>query len=89
MGVELLSSKMTGIWATQEKHLRCLQDPEGLEMYTVVGHSTKGGIRLPVYRSARGTTSLEFFHLHQAQFIPGEFDMPSHKRYGSNVNLPC
>ncbi|XP_044023682.1 uncharacterized protein LOC122862327 [Siniperca chuatsi] len=33
------------------------------------GRLTKGGVSLPVYRCARGSTSLESFHLHR--FIPG------------------
>ena len=32
---------------------------------------TKGNSKLPVYRCARGSTSLESFHLHIARFIPG------------------
>ncbi|XP_056120631.1 uncharacterized protein LOC130097715 [Rhinichthys klamathensis goyatoka] len=32
---------------------------------------TKGGIILPVYRCARGSTSLESFHNHLNRFIPG------------------
>ncbi|KAG7500682.1 hypothetical protein JOB18_025985, partial [Solea senegalensis] len=35
------------------------------------GELTKGGVKLPVYRCARGSTSLESFHLHQCRFIPG------------------
>ena len=48
----------------QQKHLLCIQDPEGIQLYTLTGHITKGGVRLPVYRCARGSTSLESFHLH-------------------------
>ncbi|KAK3741512.1 hypothetical protein RRG08_018130 [Elysia crispata] len=32
----------------------------------------EGGVRLPVYRCARGSTSLESFYLHLNRFIPGE-----------------
>ena len=32
---------------------------------------TKGNIKLPIYRCARGSTFLESFHLHIARFIPG------------------
>lgn len=35
------------------------------------GYINKGGIKLPVFRCARGSTSLESFHLHLARFIPG------------------
>ena len=55
----------------QQKHLLCIQDPEGIQLYTRTGHITKGGARLPVYRCARGSTSLESFHLHFVRMIPG------------------
>lgn len=42
-----------------------------MSLYTVVGHVTKIGVRLPVYRWARGSTSLESFHLHFSRVIPG------------------
>ncbi len=37
----------------------------------MTGHLTKGGVLLPIVRCARGSTSLESFHLHLARFIPG------------------
>ncbi len=37
----------------------------------MTGHLTKGGVTLPTVRCARGSTSLESFHLHMARFIPG------------------
>ncbi|MEQ2209089.1 hypothetical protein XENOCAPTIV_024007 [Xenoophorus captivus] len=40
-------------------------------MYTRTGQVTKGGVVLPVYRCARGSKSLELFHLHLNRFIPG------------------
>ena len=72
-GLELLRPSMGRLWAEQRRHLPCLQDPPRLNLYTQVGEVIKGGVGLPVYRSARGTTSLESFHLHQARFIPGEY----------------
>ena len=42
-----------------------------MELYTITGHIQKGGVQLPVLRCARGSTSLESFHLHLAKFIPG------------------
>ncbi|XP_068424141.1 uncharacterized protein [Clinocottus analis] len=59
------------IWSTQRPHLSCIQDPPGVQLYTETGRLTKGGISLPVYRCARGSTSLESFHLHLNRFIPG------------------
>ena len=49
--------------------------PPGIQLYVRVGSSTKGGKSLPVYRCARGTTSLESFHNHLARSIPGESDI--------------
>ncbi|CAL8358269.1 unnamed protein product [Merluccius merluccius] len=72
MGVPLIDrARMEEIWSTQRRHLDCIQDPEGVELYTKTGEVTKGGVRLPVFRCARGSTSLESFHLHQCCFIPG------------------
>ncbi|TDG99978.1 hypothetical protein EPR50_G00200480 [Perca flavescens] len=56
---------------TQMPHLSCIQDPPGVQLYTQTGRLTKGGVSLPVYRCARGSTSLESFHLHLNRFIPG------------------
>ncbi|XP_039676130.1 uncharacterized protein LOC120571310 [Perca fluviatilis] len=72
MGVPLIDrAHMEEIWSTQRRHLDCIQDPEGVELYTRTGEVTKGGVKLPVFRCARGSTSLESFHLHQCRFIPG------------------
>ena len=71
-GMPLLDVERTWvIWNSQKKHVSCLQDPEGVQLYTQVGTSNKGGVELPIYRCARGTTSLESFHLHLNRFIPG------------------
>ncbi|KAG7454080.1 hypothetical protein MATL_G00263900 [Megalops atlanticus] len=72
MGVPLIDrARMEEIWSTQRRHLDCIQDPAGVELYTKTGELTKGGVKLPVYRCARGSTSLESFHLHLCRFIPG------------------
>ncbi|XP_034386340.1 uncharacterized protein LOC117729430 [Cyclopterus lumpus] len=62
---------MQDIWSTQRPHLSYIQDPPGVQLYTQTGRLTKGGVILPVYRCARGSTSLESFHLHLNRFIPG------------------
>ncbi|KAL1269401.1 hypothetical protein QQF64_031690 [Cirrhinus molitorella] len=62
---------MSVIWDTQRHHLSCIQDPPGVQLYTQTGSVTKGGLTLPVYRCARGSTSLESFHNHLNCFIPG------------------
>ncbi|CAL8332725.1 unnamed protein product [Merluccius merluccius] len=72
MGVPLLDrARMEEIWSTQRRHLDCLQDPAGVELYVKTGELTKCRVRLPVYRCGRGSTSLESFHLHLCRFIPG------------------
>ena len=70
-GHRLFSDNMQRVWAQQQIHIDCIQDPPGVKLYAVTGHIVKGGVQLPVFRCARGTTSLESFHLHLARFIPG------------------
>ena len=80
-GTPLISPEaMRQILAEQQHHLPCLQDPLGqdgkpLLLYARTGTKEVGGVLLPVYRCARGTTSLESYHLHLARFIPGETEM--------------
>ncbi|XP_033996627.1 uncharacterized protein LOC117490951 [Trematomus bernacchii] len=62
--------RIQDIWSTQRPHLSCIQDPPGVQLYTQTGRLTKGGVILPVYRCARGSTSLESFRLHLNRFIP-------------------
>lgn len=69
LGVPLLRSEMRDIWAEQKHHVKCLQDPPGIQLYTVTRTMEKGGVKLPVLRCARGSTSLESFHLHLARYI--------------------
>ncbi|XP_059207936.1 uncharacterized protein LOC131986825 [Centropristis striata] len=72
LDVPLLDAlRIQDIWSTQRHHLSCIQDPPGVQLYTQTGGLTKGGVSLPVYRCARGSTSLESFHLHLNRFIPG------------------
>ncbi|CAB3985037.1 Hypothetical predicted protein [Paramuricea clavata] len=52
-------------------HIACIQDPDDVQLYVQTETHTKGGIQLPTYRCARGSTSLESFHLHLNRFIPG------------------
>lgn len=73
LGVPLLDSdRIWNIWESQQRHISCLQDPEGVQLYTKTGTLVKGGVELPVYRCARGSTSLESFHNHLKSFIPGK-----------------
>ncbi|XP_078023606.1 uncharacterized protein LOC144462810 [Epinephelus lanceolatus] len=72
MNIPLLDrGRMENIWNTQRQHVDCIQDPPSVQLYTRTGQLTKGGVALPVYRCARGSTSLESFHLHLNRFIPG------------------
>lgn len=71
LGLPLLKESFRDVWSEQRRHVACLQDPPGVQLYTVTGYLTKGGVKLPVLRCARGSTSLESFHLHLARFIPG------------------
>ena len=74
LGVPLLDpDRIWDIWESQKKHIKCIQDPEGIQLYVKTGTIKKGGVELPVYRCARGSTSLESFHLHLNRFIPGKF----------------
>ncbi|KAL1276101.1 hypothetical protein QQF64_035724 [Cirrhinus molitorella] len=71
LGVPLLDQKrMEHIWSVQKKHVKCIQDPPGVVLYTETGSLTKGGVLLKTYRCARGSTSLKSFHLHRNCFIP-------------------
>ncbi|KAK0138577.1 hypothetical protein N1851_024889 [Merluccius polli] len=37
------------VWENQQKHLECIQDPPGQNMYTIKKHVTRNGVRLPYY----------------------------------------
>jgi hypothetical protein len=69
LGVHILRENAFEILETEIKHIQCLQDPTVVLLYT--GSIEKGGISLPVYRCARGTTSLESFHSQIKNFYSG------------------
>lgn len=76
MGIPLCNSEtMQQIWREQQRHIACIQDPMNVQLYTKTGSIKKGGLELPVYRCARGSTSLESFHNHIDRFIPGNKDI--------------
>ena len=63
LGVPILDwEEMCTIWQSQKRHLRCIQDVEGVQLYTQTGTLEKGGVTLPTWRCARGTTSVESYH---------------------------
>lgn len=44
MGVKLIDrARMAEIWRTQRRHLHCIQDPPGLQLYTKTRETTRGG----------------------------------------------
>ena len=50
-GMPLLDSERTkAVWDAQKKHVACLQDPEGVQLYARTGSRRKGGVELPQYR---------------------------------------
>ncbi|XP_062393947.1 uncharacterized protein LOC134082321 [Sardina pilchardus] len=59
------------VWANQQKHLECIQDPPGRNMYTVKRYVIRNGVRLPHYTTVRGSNSLEGFHSFLPRMIPG------------------
>ena len=72
MGIPLLDGEnIQRIWREQKHHIECIQDPTDIQLYTQTSSIVKGGLQLPVYRCARGSTSLESFHLHINRFILG------------------
>ncbi|XP_045079496.1 uncharacterized protein LOC123491977 [Coregonus clupeaformis] len=73
LGIPLLDPvRIQAIWQEQWRHLSCIQDPPGVQLYTDTGEPiTKGGVKLPVYCYTRSSTSLEWYHLHLNRFIPG------------------
>ena len=72
MGVPLLDKDQTWeMWDSQKQHIACIHDPDDVQLYFQTGTLTKGATQLPTYRCARGSTSLESFHLHLNRFIPG------------------
>ncbi|KAK1894860.1 4-hydroxy-3-methylbut-2-enyl diphosphate reductase [Dissostichus eleginoides] len=50
------------MWVGQQRHLECIQDPPGMNMYRVARITTINNVDLPYYKSLRGSNSLEGFH---------------------------
>ena len=59
------------VWASQQRHLECIQDPPGMSMYSIVKNVNLNGVILPKYKTFRGSNSLEGFHLFLPKMIPG------------------
>ena len=71
LGVVLLD--IDCIWDIQKRNNPSIQDVGALTLYTKTSTLTKGGIELPTYLCARGSTSLESFHKHLNFFILGKY----------------
>ncbi|KAM4595825.1 uncharacterized protein V3H82_003224 [Fundulus diaphanus] len=79
LGVPLVDhERIQQVWKNQQRHITCIQDPEGFSLYLKTGTLKKGGVDLCCYRCARGSTSLESFHLHLNRFIPGTSASDAH-----------
>ena len=53
IGVPLFNEDMLmHEWDQQKRHVPCIQDPEGVQLYKVVGTIQKGQSELPKYRCA-------------------------------------
>ncbi|KAL2080692.1 hypothetical protein ACEWY4_024485 [Coilia grayii] len=59
-------------WAVASKHLSCMQDPPGVQLYVSVKVVEMNGIRLNKYRCRRGSNSLEGLHAHLFNAIPSQ-----------------
>jgi hypothetical protein len=71
-GLPLINAEsMKHVWSIQDKHLPCIQDPAGVDLYTIIGTVEKGSKVFNVFKCARGSSSLESFHKHQCAFVPG------------------
>ena len=50
LGVPLLDvDQVWDIWDSQKRHIKCIQDPESIQLYVQTGVLNKGGVVLPVY----------------------------------------
>ncbi|XP_076144090.1 uncharacterized protein LOC143126052 [Alosa pseudoharengus] len=65
-GVSLFKSTaaINEMWASQQRHLECIQDPPGMSMYRVARTTT-------INKCLRGSNSLEGFHRSLPHMIPG------------------
>ena len=43
-GEPVLNDKMVTIWEEEKKYVKCIQGPDGIMLYTMTGHITKGGV---------------------------------------------
>lgn len=67
----LFPEAIDGMWAAQQRHLECIQDPPDMAMYRVARATTINGVDVPYYKCVRGSNSLEGFHKFLPHMIPG------------------
>ncbi|KAM4566587.1 uncharacterized protein PAE49_010147 [Odontesthes bonariensis] len=58
------------MWAAQQRHLECIQDPPDINMYRVARTTTINKVHVPYYKCLRGNNSLEGFHKALPNMIP-------------------
>ncbi|XP_034035726.1 uncharacterized protein LOC117518633 [Thalassophryne amazonica] len=59
------------MWAAQQRHLECIQDPPDMNMYRVAHTTTINNVDVPYYKCLRGSNSLEGFHKVLLHMSPG------------------
>ncbi|XP_039453959.1 uncharacterized protein LOC116324518 [Oreochromis aureus] len=59
------------MWAAQQRHLECIQDPPDMSMYRVAHTTTINNVDVPYYKCLCGSNSLEGFHKLLPNMIPG------------------
>ncbi|XP_074467496.1 uncharacterized protein LOC141753071 [Sebastes fasciatus] len=72
-GVSLFKSPeaIDEMWAGQQRHLECIQDPPDMNMYKAARTTTINNVDVPYYKGLRGSNSLEGFHKSLPHMIPG------------------
>ncbi|XP_037619327.1 uncharacterized protein LOC119484539 [Sebastes umbrosus] len=72
-GVSLFKSPeaIDEMWAGQQRHLECIQDPPDMNMYRVARTTTINNVDVPYYKGLSGSNSLEGFHKSLPHMIPG------------------
>ncbi|XP_066285538.1 uncharacterized protein [Branchiostoma lanceolatum] len=59
-------------WSIASKHLCCMQDPPGIQLYVAVKEVVLNGVKLNKYRCRRGSNSLEGLHSHLYNAVPSK-----------------
>ena len=68
----ILASDIRKIWEEEKKHVPCIQDVEGVNLYRLDHYTSLGTKQIPVYKCVRGTNAVERFHSFSVNFVPGE-----------------